>query len=200
MDQATDVLRHARPLQRRQLVDILVDRLALLSTAQLAQFFINQVPHGGPYNPRRVGIDGDTVVCHLHRESLRKPSHGPLRRAVVTQKRKGLEGDDARTADELVDALVQLPLLDHLLGGDGVAIVHAEDVDAEHAFDVFFSQVQQGFYLRDAGIGDHCVEGSQSVDGLRDEGFDFGALRDVGDDADGLAACLLYFGNDLTEC
>jgi hypothetical protein len=35
-----------------------------------------------------------------------------------------------------------------------VAVVHAEDVDAEHALEVGGGEVEEGFYLGDAGVGD----------------------------------------------
>jgi len=35
-----------------------------------------------------------------------------------------------------------------------VAVVHAEDVDAEHALEVGGGEVEEGFYLGDAGVCD----------------------------------------------
>lgn len=35
-----------------------------------------------------------------------------------------------------------------------MAVVHAEDVDAEHALEVGGRQVEEGFDLGDAGVGD----------------------------------------------
>jgi hypothetical protein len=48
--------------------------------------------------------------------------------------------------------------LNELLGGGRVAVVDAEDVDAEHALEVFGGEVEEGFYLGDAGVCDPVME------------------------------------------
>ena len=84
---------------------------------------------------------------------------------------------------------------DELLSCCRVAIVHAVDIDAEHSLEVLGSQVQEGFDLGDAGVGDpidkplvsrpqrrslrlsewqhlHRVQGPEFFDALLDHCFD----------------------------
>ena len=75
--------------------------------------------------------------------------------------------------------------------------MHAEDVDAEHALDVFFGEVEKGFYLCDPGVGDHGVEGAEGGDGGGDEVFDFGSDGDIGDYTGSVAAEGFDFLDDL---
>ena len=159
----------------------------------LPQLLVNLVPHGRPHDPRRVRIHRDLVLRHLHRKRLRQPPHRPLARAVVRQQRKGLEGDDGGGADEFAAGA----LGDHLLGGGLVAVEDAVEVDVEHAVDVGRGELEEGFHLGDAGVGDHGGEGAEGGDGLGDEGFDFGEGRDVGGDAERFAAEGLDFFDSL---
>jgi len=115
----------------------------------------------------------------------------------VRQQRKRLERHDTGGTDELVDSGRRGALSDHLFGGEGVAVVHAEDVDGEHARHVFFGEVEERLYLGDAGVGDHGGEGTEFGDGAGDHGLDFGAVRDVGDGANGFAADGFDLGYDL---
>ena len=73
----------------------------------------------------------------------------------MREQREGLEGDDRGSREQFAWVVLRAgALLDELFGGGGVAVVHAEDVDAEHALEIGRSEVEQGFYLRDAGVGD----------------------------------------------
>ena len=82
--------------------------------------------------------------------------------------------------------------------------MHAEDVDAEHALEVGRGEVEEGFYLGDAGVGDpvgreldllgsvfssmwavirekggHCVQRAEFVHALLDYAFYFAHYGDV---------------------
>lgn len=52
----------------------------------------------------------------------------------------------------LLDTAVALS--DHLLRSRGMAVLHPEDVDAEHALEVIRRELEERFDLRDAGVGD----------------------------------------------
>jgi hypothetical protein len=173
------ILGHTRPAQRNQLIRILLDRIALLRPCLLAQFLVNQVPHGRAHDARRVSIDCDLVFCHFHGESLRHAAHGPLGGAVVREKGKGLECDDGGGAEEFAACA----LGDHLARGGGVAVEDAVDwtvvsilsaslcvkctIDFEHALEVLLGEIEQCFDLRDAGIRNHGVERAE----FRDRGL-----------------------------
>ncbi len=112
--------------------------------------------------------------------------------------RAGLESRNAGGADELIHALGwERTLLDHLPGGARVTVVHAENVNAEHALHVVFGDVERGFALRDARVCDHGGKGPEGGDGFLYQFFHLGALGDVCDATDGVAAQLFDFGNDL---
>jgi len=70
-------------------------------------------------------------------------------------------------------------LRDELFGGCRMAVVHAEDVDAEHALEIFGRQVKEAFHLRDAGVGDHGVQRSQFPDACLDHFLDLAQYGDV---------------------
>lgn len=74
------------------------------------------------------------------------------------EQREGFEGDYRSCCEKLARVLERaVALRDELLGGGGVAVVHAEDVDAEHALEIFGCEVEEGFDLGDAGVGDPVV-------------------------------------------
>ena len=187
------VLRHARPAQRNQVLAVLPHTLPLRPPVHLPQLRVNLVPHRRAHDARRVRIHRDPVRRHLHRKRLRQPAHRPLRGAVVREQREGLEGDDGGSADEFATGALR----DHLLGRGLVAVEDAVEVDVEHAVDILGGELEERLYLRDAGVGDHGVEGPEGGDRFLDQGFHFGGGGDVGDDANGFAAEGLDFFNRL---
>lgn len=134
------------------------------------------------------------------------------------EEREGLEGDDASAlsielsarllaremSSEGVDThshdlagciSATVSLLDELLRSRLATILNTEDVDCEHALEVFFGQLQQAFDLGDACVGDECVQRSEVVDGFLDHLLDFGKFGDIGEDDGGFAAeSLDFFG------
>lgn len=85
----------------------------------------------------------------------------------MRQQGKGFESHDGGGANDFIDGRWtrvvvggrgEFALFDKLARRGAVAMVDAKDVDGEHALHVFFGKVEQGFYLRDAGVGDHAVQ------------------------------------------
>lgn len=88
------------------------------------------------------------MLSHLHSIRLRQPPHRPLTRAVMAQQRKRLKRHNRSRSDQLSRLFLgAVALLDELQGAGFVAVVEAEDVDAEHALEVGFGEVEQGFDL-----------------------------------------------------
>ena len=73
---------------------------------------------------------------------------------------EGLESYDGRGADEFAARA----LFDHLLGSGLVAVEDAVEVDVEHAVDVFGGELEERFYLSDARVCDHHVQGAECGD------------------------------------
>ena len=90
-------------------------------------------------------------------------------------------------------------LLDELLGGDLIAVEDPVEIDTHQAFHVCFRQLEHGFYLGNASIGHHDVEGSKALNGLVDEGFDLVAFGDVGCNAHGVAVSGLDLYDDFVD-
>lgn len=78
----------------------------------------------------------------------------------MREQREGFEGDDRGGGEQFAWVVLRAgALFDELLGRGRVAVVHAEDVDAEHALEIGGSEVEEGFYLGDAGVGDPVGDG-----------------------------------------
>ena len=108
-----------------------------------------------PDNPRRVRVHSDVLARQFHGVAGREATHGVFRSRVVREQREGLEGDDRGGGEQFAWVVLRAgALFDELLGRGRVAVVHAEDVDAEHALEIGGSEVEKGFYLGDAGVGD----------------------------------------------
>ena len=158
-----------------------------------------------PDDPGRVRIDSDMLAGQLHGVAGRQAAHGVFRGRVVREQREGFEGDDRGGREQFAGIVLRAgALLDELLGRSRVAVVHAEDVDAEHALEVGRGEVEEGFYLGDAGVGDpigreldllgsvfssmwavirekggHCVQRAEFVHALLDYAFYFAHYGDV---------------------
>jgi hypothetical protein len=108
-----------------------------------------------PNNSRRVRINSDMLARQLHGVAGRQAAHGVFGGRVVREQREGFESDNRGGGEQFAWVVLgAVALLDELLGGGRVAVVHAEDVDAEHALEVGGGEVEEGFYLGDAGVGD----------------------------------------------
>lgn len=95
------------------------------------------------------------LAGQLHGVAGREAAHGVFRGRVVREQREGLEGDDRGGGEQFARVVLgACALFDELFGGGRVAIVHTEDVYAEHALEIGGSEVEEGFYLGDAGVGD----------------------------------------------
>ena len=91
-----------------------------------------------------------TYHCISHNQA----PHGPFGCRVMAQQRKWLESHDTRSRDQLSRFFGRaVPLFDELFRGDLEAVVHAEDVDAEHALEVGRGEGEEGFDLGDACVG-----------------------------------------------
>ena len=55
-------------------------------------------------------------------------------------------------------------LLDHLPGSGSVAVLHAEDVDGEHALEVLLREVEKGLDLGDTSVGDPGISDQYLTD------------------------------------
>ncbi len=106
----------------------------------------------------------------------------------------------------LLDTAVALS--DHLLRSRGMAVLHPEDVDAEHALEVIRRELEERFDLRDAGVGDpfvgtllanllhskemvikiHRIQRPQRIDARPDDTFDLTQDRDIPQRHGGLPA------------
>lgn len=111
----------------------------------------------------------------------------------MTQKRKGLERNNTRGAEDLVTrlSLRHGTLFNHPPRRVRIAVPHAHEVHIEHARHVLVADVERGGDLGDARVGDHDVQGAEGGDRLVDEGFHVGGVGDVGDDADGRVGAVL---------
>ena len=101
------------------------------------------------------------LARQLHGVAGRQAAHGVFGGRVVREQREGLKGDNRSGREQLAWVVLRaITLLDELLSGSRVAVVHAKDIHAEHALEIFRSEVQKGFHLGDTGVGDHCVQRS----------------------------------------
>ena len=108
-----------------------------------------------PNNSRRIRIHSDMLARQFHGVAGREAAHSVLRGRVVREQREGLESDDRGGREQFAWVVLRaVALFDELFGGGRVAVVHAEDIDAEHALEVLRGEVEEGFYLGDAGVGD----------------------------------------------
>lgn len=104
------------------------------------------------------------LARQFHGVAGREATHGVFRSRVVREQREGLEGDDRGGGEQFAWVVLRAgALLDELFGGGRVAVVHAEDVDAEHALEICGSEVEEGFHLGDAGVGDPVGSGLDLV-------------------------------------
>ena len=95
------------------------------------------------------------LARQLHGVAGRQAAHGVFGGRVVREQREGFESDNRGGGEQFAWVVLgAVALLDELFGGGRVAVVHAEDVDAEHALEVGGGEVEEGFYLGDAGVGD----------------------------------------------
>lgn len=98
--QARNIARPTRAAQRDQILAELLDRLAFLGAFLLSHFLVDEVPHGGPDDSRRVRVDRDVVRREFHGVGAREPAHGVLGRAVVREQGEGFEGYDGGGGEE----------------------------------------------------------------------------------------------------
>jgi hypothetical protein len=113
-----------------------------------------------PNNSRRIRIHSDMLFRQFHGVAGREAAHGVFGGRVVREQREGLKGDNRSGREQLAWVVLRaITLLDELLSGSRVAVVHAEDVDAEHALEVGGGEVEEGFYLGDAGVCDPVGDG-----------------------------------------
>ena len=80
-----------------------------------------------------------------------------------------------------------------------IAIEHPEQIDTEHTLYIMLGQFKSRLHLGDPCIGNHDVQGTESVNRLLDECFDLATLGDVGYDANCFAVKGVDMGNDLGQ-